>query len=73
MTDVNEHRICIKLCFKLSKTAAETHTILKDNSLGQTQTYEYFKRFKNGRMSADDEERCGRPSTGTTTEKVAKV
>jgi hypothetical protein len=26
-----------------------------DNALGQTQTYEWFKRFKNGRISVNDE------------------
>jgi hypothetical protein len=41
-----------------------------DNVLGLTQTYEWFKRFKNGRMSVDDDERSGRR---TTTENVAKV
>jgi len=44
-----------------------------DNALEQTQNYEWFKGFKNGRISVDDEERSGRPSTGTTTENVAKV
>jgi hypothetical protein len=44
-----------------------------DNSLGLTKTYEWFKRFKNGRMSVGDDERSGRPSTGTTTENVAEV
>jgi hypothetical protein len=44
-----------------------------DNSLGLTQTYEWFKRFEKGRMSVDDDERSGRPSTGTTAENVAKV
>jgi hypothetical protein len=77
MTDVTEQWICTKFCFKLSKTAAETHQMLKeafgDHSLGQTQTYEWFKRFKKGRMSVDDDERSGQPSTGTTTENVAKV
>jgi len=28
-----------------------------DNSLGQMQTYEWFKRLKKGRMLVDDEER----------------
>jgi hypothetical protein len=55
--------------------AAETHKILKeafgDNALGLTKTYEWFKRFKNGWMSVDDDERSGRPSTGMT-ENVAK-
>jgi hypothetical protein len=77
MTDVKEQRICIKFCFKLSNTAAETHQMLKeafgDHALGQKQTYEWFKRFKKGWMSVDDDERSGRPSTGTTTENVAKV
>jgi hypothetical protein len=27
------------------------------NGLGQMKTYEWFKRFKNGCISADDEER----------------
>jgi hypothetical protein len=43
-----------------------------DHTLGQTQTYEWFTRFKNGRMSVDDES-SGRTSNGTTTENVAKV
>ena len=37
------------------------------------QTYEWFRRFKNGRMSVDDEESSGRPLTGTTTENAVKV
>jgi hypothetical protein len=57
--------------------AAETHRMLKeasgDNVLGLTQTYEWFKHFKNGRVSVDDDERSGRPPTGATTENVGKV
>jgi len=34
-----------------------------DNALGQTQSYEWFKRFKNGWMSVNDEECSWRPST----------
>jgi len=30
MADVKEQRICIKFCFKLNKTAAETHQMLKE-------------------------------------------
>lgn len=29
MADINEHRICIKFCFKLSKNAADAHQILQ--------------------------------------------
>jgi len=49
MNDVNTQWICIKFCFKLGQMAAETHKMLKegfgDNALGQTQTYEWFKRL----------------------------
>jgi hypothetical protein len=44
-----------------------------DNVICLTQTYKWCKRFKNWRMTVDDDERSGRPSTGTTTENVAKV
>jgi hypothetical protein len=77
MTDKKKQRIWIKSCFKLGKTSSETNRKFKeafgDNALGQTQTYEWFKRLKNGRISLDDEERSWRPSTGTTTENVAKI
>jgi len=63
MTDVNEQPICMKFCFKLGNASSETHRMLKeafaDNAVGRTQTYEWFKRFKNGWMSVDDEERSG--------------
>jgi hypothetical protein len=69
MTDVKKQQICIQICFKLGKMAAETHKRLKkafdDNALGQT-------HFKNGWMSVE-EERSRRPSNGTTTKNVAKV
>jgi hypothetical protein len=61
MTDEKEQWICIKFCFKLGKTVSETHRILKEefgnNALGQKQTYEWFKGFKNGWMSVENEER----------------
>jgi hypothetical protein len=48
MTDVKKQWICIKFCFKLSKTTSETHRMLKeafgDNALGQTQTCEWLKK-----------------------------
>jgi hypothetical protein len=50
MNDVKKQRVCIKFRFKLRKTAAETHKMLKeafgDNALGLTQTREWFKRLK---------------------------
>jgi hypothetical protein len=44
-----------------------------ENSLGTTEMYNWYKRFKNGRASTDDDDRLGRTSTGITEENVAKV
>jgi len=53
MADVKEQRICIKFCFMLNKTAAENHRMLKEafgeQALSQARTFEWFKRFKDGR------------------------
>jgi hypothetical protein len=50
MAGVKEQRTCIKFCFKLNKTAAETHRMLKEafgeEALSQARTFEWFKRFK---------------------------
>jgi len=59
MTDVKEQWLCIKSHFKLGKTAS--HKMLKeafgDKALGQTQTYKWFKHFKNRWMLVDNEKR----------------
>jgi hypothetical protein len=66
MVDVKERRVCIKFCLKLGKSAAKTHQMIKqafgDDALGQTQNYDWFNRFKNGRTSVDDDESSGRSS-----------
>jgi hypothetical protein len=46
MAGVKEQRTCIKFCFKLNKTAAETHRMLKEafgeQALSQARTFEWF-------------------------------
>jgi len=70
MADVKEQRICINFCFKLNKTAAETHRMLKEafgeQALSQTRTFEWFERYKDGRESIEDRKHSGRTSTFTT-------
>ena len=77
MTDVKEQQICIKFCFKLGKTEAETRRMLReafgDNSLWQMQTYEWFKCFKNRWISAHYVEPSWWSSSGIMTKNVAKV
>jgi len=52
MAEAKEQRICIKFCFKLNKTAAETHRMLKEafgeQALNQARTFEWFKCSKDG-------------------------
>jgi histone-lysine N-methyltransferase SETMAR len=43
------------------------------NAMSQSKTFLWYKRFKDGRTSADDDERSGRPSTSTTLENIANV
>jgi hypothetical protein len=61
MSDFKEQRICIKFCFKLKKTAVETHRMLVeafgDNAMSQSKPFLWYKRFKDGRTSVDDDER----------------
>jgi hypothetical protein len=75
--DFKEQRICIKFCFNLQKTVAETHRMLQkafgDNAMSQSKTFLQYKRFKDGWTSVDDNEHSGRPSTSTTPENIAKV
>ena len=77
MADVNEQSICIKFSFKLNKTAAETHWMLKEafdeQALNQAKTFEWFKHFKDGQESVEDDKHSGWPSTCTTLEMIAKV
>ena len=67
----------MKFCFKLNKNAAETHRMLKevfgDQALSQARTFEWFKRFKDGRESMEDRKHSGRPSTCTTPEIIMKA
>ena len=44
-----------------------------DNAMSQSKTFLWYKRFKDGRTSVDDDERSGRTSTSTTSENIAKV
>ena len=77
MTDFKEQRICIKFCFNLIKAAAEIHWMLQeafsDNAMSQSKTFLWYKHFKDGRTSVDDDECSGRLSTSATLENIAKV
>jgi transposase len=76
MESVKDERISIKFSFKVGKTTAETHKMLPeaygDDALSETTNYEWFRRFKNGRTSTNDNERSGRSSTSRSEILIAK-
>ena len=73
----HEQHINMKFCFKLQKSAKETHKMLKlvygDAAVTMKMVYKWFERFHNGCESVQDEERSGHPSTSTTQENVERV
>ena len=77
IADIKEQRICIKFCFKLNKTAAETHRMLKEafgeQTLSQARTCEWFRHFKDGQESVEDRKHSGQLSTCTILEMIVKV
>jgi len=52
MTFFYEQRICVKFCVKIGKSVNETSEMLKiafgEEVMCRTQTYDWWKRFKEG-------------------------
>jgi len=55
--------ICIKLCFKIGKTATETYQLSQqaygEDAMGRTQVFDWFRQFKEGRTSVESDPRSG--------------
>ena len=75
-SDTLEERYAIKLCFKLGKNATETYGMLQtafgQSCMNQTSVFEWHKRFKEGRESVRDDERCGRSKEVNTPKLIAQ-
>ena len=73
----HEQRINMKSCFKMQKSAKETHEMLKlvygNAAVTMKTVYKWLERFCNGCESVEDEERSGRPSTSKPQENVERV
>ena len=63
-SDTLEERYAIKFFFKLGKNATEMYgmlqTAFRPSCMNRTSVFEWHKRFKEGRVSVRDDERCGR-------------
>ena len=63
-SDTLEERYAIKFCFKLGKNTTEMYGMLQTafgaSCMNRASVFEWHKRFKEGRESVRDDERCGR-------------
>ncbi len=75
-SDTLEERYAIKFCFQLGKNATETYGMLQTafgaSCMSQTSVFEWHKRFKEGRESVKDDERCGRSKQVNTPELIGE-
>ena len=62
--DTLEERYAIRFCFKLGKNATETYGMLqitfRPSCMNRASVFEWHKRFKKGRESVRDDEKCRR-------------
>ena len=62
--DTIQEWYAIKICFKLRYNATETYgmlqTAFRSSCMNRASVFESHKRFKEGRKSVRDDERCGR-------------
>ena len=56
-SDTLEERYAIKFCYKLGKNATETYGL---SCINRASVFVWQKRFKEGRESVRDDEKCGR-------------
>ena len=75
--DTLEERYAIKFCFKLLKNATETYGMLQTafgaSCMNRASIFEWHKRFKDGRESVRDDERCGRSKEVRTSELIGQI
>ena len=77
LEDTLEERYAIKFCFKLGKNAKETtygmlQTAFRPSCMNWASIFEWHKRFKEGRESVRDDERCGRSKEVNTPELIGQ-
>ena len=71
-----KERYTIEFCFKLEKNAAETYGMLQTafgaSCMNRASVFEWHKRFKEGRQSVNDDERCERIKEVNTPELIGQ-
>ena len=71
-----EERYAIKCCFKLGENATEIYgmrqAVFRPSCINRASVFEWHKRFKEGRESVRDDERCGRSKRVNTPESIGQ-
>ena len=71
-----EEQFVIKFCFKLGKNATETYgmlqTAFRSSCMNWASVFEWKQRFKEGRESVREDERCGRSKEVSTPELIGQ-
>ena len=74
--DTLEERYAIKFCFRFGKNVGETCGMLQTafgaSCMNRASVFEWHKRFKEGRESVRDDERCGRSKEVNTSELIGQ-
>ena len=72
-----EERYAIKFCFKLGKNSRETYGILQTvfgaSCMNRASVFERHKKFKEGRETVRDDERCGRSKKVNTQQLIGQT
>ena len=75
-SDILKERYAIKFDFKHGKNATETYgmlqTAFQPSCMNRASVFEWHKRFKEGRESVRDDERCGRNKEVNTPELIGQ-
>ena len=75
--DTLEEQYAIQLCFKLGKNARETYGMLQTafglSCMNRASVFVWHKRFKEGRESVKDDERCWRSKEVRTPELIGQI
>ena len=74
--DTLKERYAIKFCFKVGINATETDGMLQNafgaSCMNRASVFERHKRFKEGRESVRDDDRCGRNKEVNTPELIGQ-
>ena len=77
MKEPEEQCVCVKFCCKLGKNFTDIFQLPNktygENCTSRMQCYEWFKHFKEGRMSVGEDPRPGRISTSANDDHIDRV